>query len=552
MEYLPNKTDLDINYPPTPIGASKWTKLLLSLHRFIMVSPSHPTTVEFFKSEVAILKENERHYTQFKHTIHPLSKFNQLYEVWCFFFYGILLFFKTYDFAFVRIGIYNQFELDRELLIISTFLDLLSLCNVVLQFFIGFTVQGVKYVELSKSKIALRYLNNGHFICDLFSSIPRILTWRSHAIIFSVVLCLTLLKLRRITTFMKLIKPTAVFFGIKSNTNFFLLGFFCLISLIMHVMTCFHFGVPRFRLATTLTPLNQSYLTGYFLTLNPTRQYLVTFFKSAQYTFLIDIPHLRRHSVSEELSFSLINYILGKLLLAVIWIVLLYTFLSQRMLRVKFEEVMTELNEYMIAKQLPPDLKQRLICYYRFKYRNVFFNETFIRTILSENLKKEIDVYLCKSLIKHVSIFSQISSKTVKQIVASLIPEIYLPNDLIIQSASYGDCMYFIECGTVAVLAPSGREICHLNDGAYFGEISVLMKDHKRTASIIAIETTRIFKLNKEDFEKCFRRNDPVYNIILDLAKRRIEETSQIETDYKQMLFEQTYTRKSYIPRHPA
>jgi len=320
----------------------------------------------------------------------------------------------------------------------------------------------------------------------------------------------------------------------------------------MHVMTCFHFGVPRFRLATTLKPLNQSYLTGYFLTLNPSRQYVLTFFKSAQYTFLIDIPYLRRHSLPEELSFSLINYILGKLLLAVIWIVLLYTFLSQRTLRVKFEEVMTELNEYMIAKQLPPDLKQRLICYYRFKYRNVFFNETFIRTILSENLKKEIDVYLCKSLIKHVSIFSQISSKTVKLIVASLIPEIYLPNDLIIQSASYGDCMYFIECGTVAVLAPSGREICHLNDGAYFGEISVLMKDHKRTASIIAIETTRIFKLNKEDFEKCFRRNDPVYNIILDLAKRRIEETSQIETDYKQMLFEQTYTRKSYIPRHPA
>lgn len=539
------KPSLDLEYPPIPDNISKWERAKLKFHHLLLVSATHPNTMEYFKSEVAVLEEKKRHFDNFKYTVHPLSQFNQIYEVWCFFFYGMLLFFKTYDFAFIRINLTNPFLSRTGITVTTVVVDVLSLLDIVLQFFIGYTVQRLRYVELDKSKISLRYLTNGLFFCDLFSSIPRVITWNSSSLVFVIILSLTLLKLRRITTFIRLLKPTARFFRIESNTTTFLFGFFFIVALIMHVMTCFHVGIPRFRLTLTLIPLNSSYVTGYLLTLPPSRQYVITFFKSAQYTFLIDIPFLRDHSLPEELGFCFVNYIVGKLLIAVIWIVLLYTFLSQRVLRVKFEEVMTELQEYMLAKQLPVDLKRRLISYYRYKYQNVFFNEVFIRTVLSDNLKREIDVFLRKSLIKQVSIFSQIPARTVKQIVTHLVPEIYLPNDMIIQSATYGDSMYFIESGTVAVFTPSGREICHLNDGAYFGEVSIIMPNQKRSASIIAIETTRTFKLRKEDFDACFEKDDLVYSVLLESAKTRIEETKQVELKHKQLLFEQTFTRPS-------
>ncbi|KAL1490480.1 hypothetical protein ABEB36_013167 [Hypothenemus hampei] len=535
------KDYFDSEYPPMPENSSFKTRFAIKFHRLIQVNPKHPNAMEYFKSDVAIFNEKQRHYEQYKYTIHPLSKFNQFYEVWSFLFYGLLLFYKSFDFAFIRISTRYPFEKYVPGLIFGVVLDCIALVNIIFQFFIGYCIHNTGHVELSKTKISLYYLANGHFFCDLLSSIPRVISYRSDKHVFIISLLLTLLKLRRITTFIKLMKPTATYCGIKSDTKIFILGFFLVVTLIMHVMTCLHVGIPRIRLAVAFQVANSSYLSLYMLSLPLYQQYLITFFKSAQYTFLIDVPYLTEHYLPEELIFCLVNYTVGKLLIAVIWIVLLYTFMTQRMLRTKFEEVMTELNDYMVAKQLPADLRTRLVSYYTYKYKRVFFNEVFIRSVLSENLKQEIDLYLCKSLIKQVSIFSQIPARIVKQIVSHLIPEIYLPNDLIIQSGIFGDCMYFIESGTVAVFTPSGREICHLNDGAYFGEISILIKDQKRTASIIAIETTRIFKLRKEDFDNCFNKHEEVYSTILEMARKRMEETKKIEVEFKQFLFEQAF-----------
>nr|CAI5856527.1 unnamed protein product [Callosobruchus analis] len=50
--------------------------------------------------------------------------------------------------------------------------------------------------------------------------------------------------------------------------------------------------------------------------------------------------------------------------------------------------------------------------------------------------------------------------------------------------------MYFINYGTVAVYTPSGKEMCHLDDGAHFGEISILFKE-RRLGSVLAVRCFR-------------------------------------------------------------
>ncbi|XP_050306984.1 potassium/sodium hyperpolarization-activated cyclic nucleotide-gated channel 3-like [Anthonomus grandis grandis] len=248
-----------------------------------------------------------------------------------------------------------------------------------------------------------------------------------------------------------------------------------------------------------------------------------------------------RIEIVEEQLFNLIKYVTGKALVISVWMVTLAIFMSTMTLDIKFEEIITELKEYMVSKQLPEELKIRMVSYYKFKYHKAYVNEKYIRSIFSTNLKREMDVFLYKSLINQVSIFSHISPKNMQLITANLVPEIYLPSDLIIQSGTHGDCMYFIESGTVAVFTPSGKEICHLHDGDYFGEVSLLSVSKKRTASVVAIEATRIYKLRNKVFHTCFKKTEQAYQLIREMAKKRILQTDDLERLFKKDKLEQQY-----------
>lgn len=52
-------------------------------------------------------------------------------------------------------------------------------------------------------------------------------------------------------------------------------------------------------------------------------------------------------------------------------------------------------------------------------------------------------------------------------------------NFQIIKAGSVGDCMFFIASGTVCVMTTNGRELCHLEEGNYFGEVALILKNNK-------------------------------------------------------------------------
>ncbi|KAG5869880.1 hypothetical protein JTB14_003331 [Gonioctena quinquepunctata] len=223
------------------------------------------------------------------------------------------------------------------------------------------------------------------------------------------------------------------------------------------------------------------------------------------------------------------------------FVILVVAILHSKSMKIRFVEVINQIDEYMNQKKLPLGLRERIKKYYDFRYQRRFFREDVITNLLSANLKREVHFNMCKSLIMKVNIFNNLSPDEISGLVTKLTPETFLPKDIIIRSGMYTESMYFISTGTVAVYSHSGREVCHLQDGAYFGEISLVTKNHLVITTVIAIETSHLYRLKKKDFEQCVKKNKEVFQRVITEAEWRLKNLLKIEEDYKKMMFKKTY-----------
>lgn len=60
--------------------------------------------------------------------------------------------------------------------------------------------------------------------------------------------------------------------------------------------------------------------------------------------------------------------------------------------------------------------------------------------------------------------------------------------------------MYFIKSGTVLVVASSGKDMCSLFDGDYFGDISIILTERQRLVTVVAVEFCELYRMDSKDF----------------------------------------------------
>lgn len=83
------------------------------------------------------------------------------------------------------------------------------------------------------------------------------------------------------------------------------------------------------------------------------------------------------------------------------------------------------------------------------------------------------------------------------------------------------DCMYFVRSGQVEVLATDGRtRIAVLTQGAYFGEIGLLLTD-RRTVSVRALTLCQLEVLEKEKFMLIAKSFPETFKFLRKIAKQR-------------------------------
>ena len=96
-----------------------------------------------------------------------------------------------------------------------------------------------------------------------------------------------------------------------------------------------------------------------------------------------------------------------------------------------------------------------------------------------------------------------------------------MPGDYVVRVGEYANEMFFIKKGEVEILSSDTEtQLAILREGAYFGEIGVLLSD-KRSVSVRALMLCTFEVINKDDFKTVLEQYPKQKEFLLKVATQR-------------------------------
>ncbi|KAK9752769.1 Cyclic nucleotide-binding domain [Popillia japonica] len=531
-----------------------YAKMMTKIKLSTRISTANPRSHQFYRTNTAVRHQNEKHsQSDLAYIIHPLSSFRMYWELF------MMVVFLNHLFLMPIIAAFYEFKLNRDSLVgmafnkfifFETSLDMCCLVDIGMTFCTGYTIDTARYVVLHPRLITSHYLFSIYFIVDVLSSIPTELVLlieyyfqvlESTVVIKSMNL-ISLLKVIRVKTMLTYMDRSASIFNLNGHIVS-TLKYFCIYFLLVHWCGCLQYIVPCYWHGYHKLP-NMSWIKYRKISSNDDTSvihiYTECIFRAATRLFCVasDIytPHTN-DDIIVDIIIGFIGYVVTGLSLVMFLQFLFRIYTSE----IKYHSVMNQLKQYMRNKQLPMPMQKRLIDYYGYRFRGTYYRENTIFPTMSDRLRKDITAYICVSMMEQVPILKDLPPTTGRNIVSSLHQEIFLPHDIIVKAGTSSDCMYFIHHGTVAVYTPTGKEMCHLQDGAYFGEMGLISKDSKRIANVVAIETTEVFRLDRRVFNNYVKTTPDLYKKMERIAdRRRRENTLVMEEIHRKHILERT------------
>jgi hypothetical protein len=95
-----------------------------------------------------------------------------------------------------------------------------------------------------------------------------------------------------------------------------------------------------------------------------------------------------------------------------------------------------------------------------------------------------------------------------------------MEGDYVVKIGEFADEMYFIKSGEVEVLLEDGTRVAYMKEGAYFGEIGLLMTG-KRTVSIRATAFSVFQIIRKKNFDQLMEAFPDQLKFLKRVARQR-------------------------------
>nr|CAI5844968.1 unnamed protein product [Callosobruchus analis] len=476
---------------------------------FIMLSSDHPQAKIYYRSYLQRRREHMRHLSRYKGTVHPFSECNIYWEyiVSCSMMidaiYRIIL--ATYSW-----GVVSTIGLRRAIMV----MDILLLCDIVMRFFMGYYDSEANKSVLDKKDIAKHYLKT-YFLIDLVASGYTTLFFLRARATRSMHEWTVVLGIIRIVRVPRIFAAFDVFRLRCSLSGFATTAITTLLAL--WALTTFSY-ILMFTVENIIE----------FVFYETTRWEEINIFRLYKSTILLWCVGVEGSVEGAQLSFqtSSIFFLCWGVWINILTLIYITNMWTTSGYGRGKDLMYLELNQYVRSQGLSQELRSKFFAFLGFKFNNRFYKENSVNKTAGTILKTEMHTFLAKRKLDEVHVFRNVPGRLLNALVAKFRTEIFLTNDVIIVAGVPGDCMYFINYGTVAIYSLAGKEICHLEDGAHFGEISMIFHE-PRMETVVAVTPCELFVLQKTDFVEIISPHRRVLEMIKEQARSRLSNASK-------------------------
>ncbi|KAG5674638.1 hypothetical protein PVAND_004592 [Polypedilum vanderplanki] len=495
----------------------------------ITIDPSSPITTSFFNSHSAVVNGMKYHLKNYPNTIHPFSKLKFIIEcIMSVIFLCGLIYTPLLYMYYIRKDDQDTFG---NVPVIYT-IKLACALDMILRFFTGRVDERNVEIILDKKGITRKYLC-GLFIFDFMTNFPffigLLMNLNPHDPEFHIVKLTTLFRIVRLPSLLRYIQRLMMRFKIEDIYVQILKLLLCWLCLI-HWAACLHMApgiiMSKFHVGVRV---NAWYENPIFQEKDSFSKYVICLFKGVK-TILGTgyIKELQPIMYFDKI-YSSVLAIVGRICLFVTLAYMYQLLRSCKSAELRYDEMMVQLNKYTSCNRLPKSTQVKLKNNYDYIFCKQFFNEREILETVSTQLRQEIMIHNTRQLVENSQFFENLPSSLIIRIISVLTIELYFENDVIYNVGDIGSSIFFITSGSVGFYSPSNKEVCHYNDGDYFGEMSFISDVDYRFCKAIALETTECYKLSREDFQHLVNSYPDLLQKVEALALERMENIFMLE-----------------------
>ncbi|KAJ0184009.1 hypothetical protein K1T71_000432 [Dendrolimus kikuchii] len=509
---IPQKDVLNIDIP----GGSFVDSLRRWWHNLFLLSCTDERCPRYYTSTHTMRMERVKQFRRYRNRIHPLSKFRNAWDciMLCVFTLNIINFHHN---SSPTIG-----QLFRPFYYSAVINDLLIMVDLVVNMKTGYIDQESRKIVLQFKKRLVNYCSTKLFL-HFASAIPlqMLMFLRLGKKVYSDKCKLNIfiysLRILNIFRLYRLFEASTYLNREKSSvkvTHFFKFFRICLVSFLsMLVYNSFHETVSFLSIeineAVDLTTFHGTLIKSKYVKGNITRD--VQF-------LMLELSKTWKSLLLFSFGFNLLGHhldrlaFIGSYCIATIFhlwcLIECYAFISQTNYTEDKKLLLKGVSLAMVhCKQLPDTMCTKISKY--FNYTMSWVREVEKKNGLYNNLpysvKKEIMLTCYRRHIMRVPYFSQWPNDIIDDLVMLLKQNIYLTNDVVVESGIQGDGLVIVECGMMAVYSTEGIETGHLIDGDYFGELSLVTDKELQMSNVVAITPCKVLILNKVVFRKYMR-----------------------------------------------
>ncbi|MCB0164121.1 MAG: patatin-like phospholipase family protein [Anaerolineae bacterium] len=130
-------------------------------------------------------------------------------------------------------------------------------------------------------------------------------------------------------------------------------------------------------------------------------------------------------------------------------------------------------------------------------------------------------------MLKNIPLFKNLAEADLALVATQLYRECYPKGATVFNKGDYGDTLYLIESGQVAVVGENSKEtIAFLGPGSFVGEISLLLAS-PRSATLQVLLDARMWTLSKTNFERLINTRPAIaLEMMREMSKRLVTTTN--------------------------